>query len=83
MNLEERIEKMENGDIIVEPSIGGDYSGYYEVKFYDDDGNDVSHWITHSGFQEIFRNREDVFEYIEKIRNKNIVSFTQTIIKKI
>lgn len=51
--------------------------GYYEVLFYDDNGRNLNHWL--SGNQ-IFRNREDAKNYIEKVKEWNVFRFTQTLI---
>jgi len=56
--------------------------GYYEVLFYDDEGNIKNHWLSGNQIQ-YFLNRDDAVEYIEQVRNWNVFRFTQTLIRKI
>lgn len=56
--------------------------GYYGVKFFDEDGRDLNHWLGQSQIR-YFLNRKDAVKYIKEVKSWNAIGFTQALVYKI
>lgn len=69
-------------EILYGRRFGKEIIGYWKVEFFDDEGRNLTHWLSYNQIR-YFKNREDIAKYIKEVKSWNIFNFSQTLITKI